>query len=113
MFDFGKPEDTATLFRESALRMKGPALPDCSLNEMEEQDLRNMLTYLYSAVRNALEEGVEEKALEILVAEYDEVFVALAEASDRFRSMVKNGKHQVVLGVTRENVDKYRKLAGV
>ena len=44
MFDFGKPEDTATLFRESALRMKGPALPDCSLNEMEEQDLRNMLT---------------------------------------------------------------------
>jgi hypothetical protein len=113
MFVFGKPEDTAQLFREEALRSPGPSLPDRHWKEMEERDLRNAFTYLYRAVRSAHEEGVGDEVLEVLLLEYDEVFKALAETSDSFKRAVSGNRHQPVLGTTREQVDKYKKLAGV
>lgn len=111
MFDFGRPEDTAGLFYQQALASKGPSLPDCHWDEMEEGDLRNAFVYLYRSVRKAYEEGVSAEVLEVLVEEYDEVFTALVEVSDRFREAVLRGKHQPVLGYTREQVDKYKGIA--
>lgn len=113
MFDFGAPEDSADLFRKKALGAKGPRLPDCHWDEMEEKDLRNAFAYLYMAVRDALQEGASDEVVEILLKDYDEVFKALAEASERFREAVRTSKHRPVLGATRESVDKYKKLAGV
>ncbi len=108
MFNFGDPQDTAELFQKSALSGGGPILPDCHWEEMQEQDLRNAFTYLYRSVRQAHEEGASDEVMEVLVNEYDEVFTALAEASDRFRAKVLTGGHQPVLGTTREQVDKYK-----
>jgi hypothetical protein len=113
MFDFGKPEDTASLFTEEAFRSKGPSLPDCHWREMEEKDLRNLFTYLYRAVRTAHKEGASDEVVKVLLLEYDDVFQALAEASNSFRQAVKDNKHQPVLGTTKEQVRKYKKLAGV
>ena len=108
MFDFGNPEDTAELFQKAAFLGGGPVLPDCHWEEMQEQDLRNAFTYLYRSVRQAHEEGASDEVMEILTNEYDKVFTALAEASDRFKAKVLNGGHQPVLGTTREQVDKYK-----
>ena len=113
MFDFGKPEDTASLFTEESFRGKGPSLPDCPWREMEEKDLRNLFTYLYRAVRSAHEAGASDEVIEVLLLEYDEVFKALAETSTSFQQAVQNNKHQPVLGYTKEEVEKYRKLAGL
>ena len=113
MFNFGKPEDTVALFVEESFRGKGPSLPDCHWREMEEKDLRNLFTYLYRAVRNAHTAGASDEVVELLLSEYDALFQALAETSDSFRQAVKDNKHQPVLGTTKEQVLKYKKLAGV
>ena len=108
MFDFGNPKDTAELFQKAAFLGGGPVLPDCHWEEMQEQDLRNAFTYLYRSVRQAHEEGASDEVMEILTNEYDKVFTALAEASDRFKAKVLTGGHQPVLGTTREQIDKYK-----
>lgn len=113
MFNFGAPEDSADLFRRKALKVRGPKLPDCHWEEMEEKDLRNAFTYLYMSVSDALREGASDDVIEILLKEYDEVFEALAQASERFRDAVKTNRHRPVLGATRESIDKYKKLAGL
>lgn len=113
MFYFGSPEDTADLFLKESLNGTGPAIPECHWDEMTEQDLLNAFTYLYRAVKLAYQGDAEDAVLEILVAQYDEAFEALAGVSERFRDAVRTGRHRLVLGVTREQVDKYRKLAGV
>jgi len=113
MFQFGSPEDTADLLINETLNGLGPALPDCHWEEMDEQDLRNVFTYLYKCIRVAYSEGVEDEVIDVLISEYDEVFAALAAASDRFKEAVRTSKHQPVLGTNREQVDKYKKLAGV
>ena len=111
MFNFGNPEDTAELFYQQALAGNGPLLPDCHWDEMEESDLRNAFVYLYRSVRSAYEEGADLEVLRVLVKEYDEVFTALVEVSGTFREAVLRGKHEPVLGFTREQVDKYKGMA--
>ena len=113
MFDFGNPEDTAKVFVENSLNGTGPRIPDCRLDEMEEPDLLNVLTYFYRAVRQAYKEEVSPEVLDILMSSYDQVFVTLAANSDRFKEAVRSGKHQPVLGTTKEQVYKYKSLAGV
>ena len=95
-----------------------PARPDTTpdwmdLDEMEEPDLLNVLTYFYRAVRQAYKEEVSPEVLDILMSSYDQVFVTLAANSDRFKEAVRSGKHQPVLGTTKEQVYKYKSLAGV
>ncbi len=113
MFDFGKPEDTAKIFWENSLNGTGPKIPSCHWDEMEESDLLNVFTYLYRAIRQAYSGGASAEVLDVLVSDYDEIFVALATSSDTFKEVVRNGKHQPVLGVSEEQVYKYRRLAGV
>ena len=113
MFQFGSPEDTADLLIKEALNGNGPNLPDCHWEEMEEQDLRNAFTYLYRCVRTAIEDDAADEVIDILLAQYDEVFAALAAGSDKFKESVRTSRHQPVLGINREQVDKYKRLAGV
>lgn len=113
MFDFGNPLDTARLSWESALSVTGPKVPSVPYDELEEQDLRNVLAYLHIAVGDALENGLSDEVVEILVSEYDEVFQLLAEGCESFREMVRANKHFPVTGNTAENVQKYKRLAGL
>ena len=113
MFHFGSPEDTADLLFQDTLRGNGPSLPSCHWEEMDEQELRNAFTYLYRCVRNAKESQVDQGVIDVLVVRYDEVFEALAASCDSFKEAVRSSRHQPVLGTTREQVDKYKRLAGV
>ena len=113
MFDFGDPLDTARLSWEYALSVKGPKVPPVPYDELEEQDLRNVLTYLHVAVGNAAQSGASDQVLEILVDEYDEVFQLLAEGCDSFREMVRANRHFPATGSSTENTQKYKQLAGV
>lgn len=113
MFDFGDPQDTAKLFWENAVRIQGPRVPDLPYDEMSEQDLRNVFTYLYISAQDALAEGASEEVVRILIDQYDEVFQALAEASESFRNVVRYNQHVYVGGYSKENIKKYKELAGV
>lgn len=113
MFNFGDAEATAQLFWENALSETGPAIPDAPYDEMMEQDLRNVFAYLYMAVLRAQHEGAADDVVEILLKQYDEVFQALADASEAFREAVRTHRHRYIGGYTKENVKKYRDMAGV
>ena len=113
MFYFGSPEDTADMLIREELNSTGPKLPDCHWEEMDEQELRNAFTYLYKCIRTAVLSEVPNEVLNALLAQYDEVFAGLAAASDRFKEAVRTNRHLPVLGHSKEQVAKYKKLAGV
>ena len=113
MFDFGSPEDTALLRWGMHLSDDGPGVPDGHWEEMDKDGLDNVFIYLYMAVKQALREGVEPDVVDIFLAQYDEVFEALASIDEEFREAVRDGRHQVVLGYGAEHRDKYLKLAGL
>lgn len=113
MFFFGNPEDTAKLYWEEAGRVAGPAVPGAPLDEISEQDLRNVLTYQRIAIMSAWDDGAADEVVDLLFEEYDRTFAHLASVSESFRDAVEKGRHLVLGGFTRENLDKYRKLAGL
>ena len=110
MFDFGKPEDIAALHWDMALGF-GPGLAEIPLDEMDENQLRNALTYTYIALQKAYRSGYEGEVIQILKTDYDEVFKALAGTSQEFCEAVEGNRHQFAGPRTKENVDYYKKLA--
>lgn len=114
MFNFGGTEQTVALYREDAGNVfNGPGFPEGHYSEMDEENLRNLFTYLWIMVKKALRDGAEEAVIETLVADYDEVFLALVEASDEFKRAVEDGAHHTPFGYEPSAVAKYRNLAGV
>ena len=91
MFVFGDPADAAKLHVDMYLDGAGPEVPDIHIDEMEEQDLRNLIAYLYLALVHGIANGLDEAMLDVVMEWYDEVFIALAEASERFRERVFDG----------------------
>ena len=101
------------MYWEEAGRVTGPILPQAPLDELTEQELRNVLTYQRIAIRTAWDDGVADEVTELLIKEYDQTFAHLAMVSESFRDAVEKGRHRVLGGFTRENLDKYRALAGL
>lgn len=73
------------------LNSPGPEVPDIHFSEMEEQDLRNVMAYLYVSLENGIQMGLDEAMLEVVRNWYDEVFAAVAEVSEDFRKRFKQG----------------------
>jgi hypothetical protein len=113
MFFFGDPEETARMYWEEAGRITGPALPQAPLDELTEQELRNVLTYQRIAIKTAWGDGAADEVVDLMIEEYDRTFAQLASVSESFREAVRSGWHKVIGGFTRENLDKYKRLAGV
>lgn len=110
MFHFGSAEDAAKLYWGEEV-LGGPGLPEGHWEEMEEEDLRNLFVYLYAALQKALKDDAPEDVIQVLTETYDEAFVALAQASDRFRQAVRDNRHIYVTGYTEESIQKYKTLA--
>ena len=113
MFYFGRPEDTAQVYWENVVRESGPGMPEGHYDEMSIEELKIAFTYLYGAYRAAIDDGLDEDVVKYMMAQYDELFEILAIASDEFKEIVKNGRHMYLGGYTKENIAKYKKLAGV
>ena len=109
MFFFGDPVDAAKLHLETSLNIGGPTVPDVHYDEMEEQDLRNAMAYLYGAYSSALEQQLDDAMVEVLREWYDEAYVALLEVSDSFRDVVLRGFVQFPGGPSVR--EKYMELA--
>jgi len=69
----------------------GPVVPDIHIDEMSEQELRNVMAYLYGAYAGAIRQGLDDSMVEVLMEWYDEAFTALLGVSERFRENVSNG----------------------
>ena len=113
MFLFGDPLDAAKLIWARSMTTTGPAVSELPYDELEERELRSVLTYLYISVEEASREGVDDEVMQILIDEYDVAFKFLAEVSDRFREAVRTNRHVPVNGYNKENIQKYKRLAGV
>ena len=77
---------------ELSLSAGGPKVPHLPADEMQEQDLRNAMAYLHSALSIALRQGLDEAVVDVLRDWYDESFIALAGISERFREKVLSGR---------------------
>jgi hypothetical protein len=113
MFHFGSAEDNSEIYKAWALSLRGPAIPDCPLNEMEEKHVSYSLTYARLAYEKAKAEGSPTEVLDLLLRDHDAIFEHLASASDEFKDTVNQGAHIFVNGYSDENVEKYKTLAGL
>jgi hypothetical protein len=111
MFHFGDSGQSAQLYREVALSMRGPNPPDVHWEEMSEKDLKVAFAYCYSALAKALRDGADDATIAELTEEYDEVFQGLAQASDSFCRAVLNNRHRFLPGHDRATIDKYKGFA--
>jgi uncharacterized radical SAM superfamily protein len=113
MFLFGSHDDIAATYWDAALSSFGEKFEAKPIDEMTVQELERAVVYARMALTSAWSDGVITEVEQVLLDQYDELFQALAEASERFREVVRSGRHQPVGPWTRENIDKYKKLAGV
>ena len=107
MFDFGTPEDSARVWLEQAFSTTGPGVPDIHYTELEQEDLKNLFTYMRIAFFRASRGGASDEVMEVIIEWYDELFLYLLEALEGFRTLVCARIHQPIL-----DKQKYYKLAG-
>lgn len=111
MFNFGSPEDTASLYWRDSLAVRGPSLPGVHFDEMEMDDLVNAFSYLYLALRRAYTAGAADEVIELLTEPYDEVFDLLCATREDFRELVMKGRHQYLPGFYPDVIEKYQGMA--
>ena len=113
MFYFGNPEETAQIYWEKALKMSGPRIADVPADEMTPKSLRSALIYARAAYSFAEIDLQPQSVLDVLMAQYDELFEIMAMVDDTLRRAIETKKHKYLGGYSRENIAKYKALAGV
>lgn len=110
MFVFGDPADTARLYLDDLVKnTQGPPFSKLHPDEMAHQEMRNALAWLWGAVAQADQSGIERAVVDVLVEWYDEVFVALSSLDTELLGLLKKKIHSPPLGV--QDRAKYIKLA--
>lgn len=107
MFYFGTPENAARTVFDQVVGSVGRDFEDKHYSEMGLEELKDCLVYLRLAYYTALEEGLSDEAVEVVVGWYDEVFLELVEVLDGFRGAVCSRIHRPIV-----NQNKYWKLCG-
>ena len=113
MFHFGKPEDTAAIYWDKAAGVRGPKTPRRPVDEMSLNQLKNALIYARVAYSLAETDLQSREVLSVLMAEYDKIFETLASVSPILKDCILENKHKFLGGYERENIEKYKKLAGI
>lgn len=99
------------MYLELALSQQGQHIPDIPAEEyhtLTGKELKGALVYLRMAIRAATKADTTDEAIELLFSYYDKVFEKILEEDESFRSVVCNGLHQPVNGLSA----KYKKMAG-
>ena len=94
MFVFGDPADNAELYLTDIVKnTQGPPFSRLHPDEMTHQELRNALAWLWGAVSQAHQGGMEEGVVDVLVEWYDEVFIALASLDTELLELLRKTLH--------------------
>jgi hypothetical protein len=113
MFNFGSTEDNVLLFKEAALRVDGPRVPEMPMEELTHKQLPIAMTYARIAYNMAIEEGADAAVCNVLLEDYDAMFTRLCKISDQFLDAVRENKHRYVNEHVPGSREKYRRLAGL
>ena len=113
MFHFGDPAETARIYWDRAVKIRGPKAPAKSIDEMTLTQLKNALVYCRAAHALAETELQPKEVLDVLVAQYDEVFKALASVDEVLHNAVKKNTHKYLGGYDKDNIAKYRAMVGI
>ena len=73
------------------LNAGGPEVPDVHVDELSEQEIKNLLAYYFSAYSHALQEQMDDAVVEVLMNWFDECYIALLEVSESYRERVLSG----------------------
>ena len=101
----------ATDFYEQ-VEQSGPGLPRKPLDEMDEQELRDVMTYLRNAYEAAVKSEAPREVLDYIVEEHDAVVFELVQESRQFANWVR-GAGYIPLGPLSERKElraKYRQI---
>ena len=113
MFYFGDPEETAQIYWEKAVAMSGPRFADVPADEMTPKSLRAALVYARCAYSFAEIDLQPQPVLDVLMAQYDELFEIMAMVDDTLKEAIKTKKHKYLGGYSKENISKYKELVGL
>lgn len=113
MFVFGDPEQMAQFYIDSAMGIKGPKVPEVPFDDLGEAEQKAAFTYIYIAYRTALMDSADDAVVELLRDFYDKLFVQLAQAQPSFVEAVRSYRHVFLPSHEKDNINKYRVLAGV
>ena len=91
MFNFGTPEDTAILLWDRASLVPGPDLYFAPVDEMTHEELRKALNYARVACNFALFEGHPQEVVDVLMGQFDEIFMALVPIDKEFEEFILSG----------------------
>jgi len=103
MFNFGNPEDLARMHLDAVTG--GPGLPDMPLDEMTEDDLRELIIYLRAAVDAAHVEAPEE-TVKVLEEWYFRAFREFCRVNREYCRRVLNGQWRPPFG----KIDNFRNV---
>jgi TRAP-type mannitol/chloroaromatic compound transport system substrate-binding protein len=113
MYFFGTHEDNASMLMEAAISASGPGVIEGQLMEMTKEEVMNLLAYIRIGYNNAKSANMPDEVLQILLDKYDKTYEHLASISNEFKAIVASGKHRWLNGYSKENIAKYKKLAGI
>ena len=86
---------------------------DLHWEAMTRKQLQIASVYARMAHRMAEKDGQPKEVLNVLLEVYDDLFVAMCDASPDFVKAIEENRHNFVGGYEIENIKKYRALAGL
>ena len=113
MFFFGDPADTAQIYWDKARGLRGPSMVNIHWEDMTSKQLKIAIVYARMAHRMAEQDSQPPEVMSILLEIYDELFEAMCAASEDFVTAVAENRHNFVGGYDRENIEKYKSIAGL
>jgi len=113
MFNFGRIEDTVSLYMNQSIKRGGPGVGDYHYDEMSVDELKLLFAYTYGAFRMALRDAASAEIIKYINQEYDKVFQAVVDNDPSFSERVRKGDHIFLPDYSPETVAKYRKMAGI
>ena len=113
MFFFGDDEDLADLYIQKAADSGGPGLPLGPLDELTLDELRLCGTYLRMAYKMAKNDNASKEVVDLIVAEYDQVFELRARNDGQFYKRIVAGRMSWLGGYSDANINKYKNLSGM
>lgn len=115
MFFFGDPRNAVDMFYdnlvfETVSASSAPEMLRLPVDELTEQELRNLLTWVSWAHRKAKEEGLDKEYLEVIERDFVEVMCNLALISDEYATWITGNTARYINNESKEKRLLYKRL---
>ena len=112
MFFFGDPRSTADLFYDDMVRQEvgAPEMLRMPPDELTEQEMRNLLAWVFWAHQKAEQEDLGAEVLEVIEMDYIQVMCNLALVSEEYAGWVTGNAGRYINQDDPEKKQLYKRL---